>query len=267
MNETKQVSGGSAVNSPLKYEMLLLSALMQKQQDTCWEQRLRLVIHILLRSLHATESSHKPNSRPNTNNPILMECLTLPCLRIINHICKTTTNLNLLSSLASTPASKPVSFKAQSPTMSSVLRPSLFQTGQIPGNTINLNRFYSEPHDINYAQSPHQMLNNNYLLNAPGTCEIDVLNFLQSKNGQSYYEKWLSNKYEKNEDYNVLVVEGKEATVVGGERENMLNPPPQVLSPQVFQLKSKYFAAWRKYTLKKRKQQQIMQQLQQQNGQ
>ena len=82
-----QVSGATAINSPLKHELMLLSALMQRQDDSCWEQRLRLVIHILLRSLNTVSGS----KGTRVNNPVLMECLTLPCLRILNHVCKTTT--------------------------------------------------------------------------------------------------------------------------------------------------------------------------------
>ncbi len=174
-------------DSPLKYELMLLAALVQRQDDSCWEQRLRLVVHVLLRSLQASR----------TASPFLMEALTLPCLRILNHVCKTTTNLGLLSSLATgrTPAAQ-------------TLRPAL-------------SRFYSEPHDTNYAAQPHATLNNNYLACAPGLHEVDVGRFMAG--GRSYYEHWLG-----------------QAAGEPSEGEAAI--------------KHKYFVAWRKYTLKRRRQ-------------
>lgn len=274
-----QVSGGNAVNSPLKYELMLLTALMQKQDDSCWEQRLRLVIHILLRSLNVAESSSsaatvtKDGSSKATkktyNNPILMECLTLPCLRILNHVCKTSTNLSLLSSMASSTGTKLNSSSQQlqqQQIMSSILRPSLFQSNANNNSPIGLNRFYSEPHDINYSQSAHPNLNNNYLSMTPDLNELDAQEFLRSNSQRSYYDKWLQLAH-KNREQAVKQSEAKAATQQQQQvaEESSLKPPPPPPSPQVLQAKAKYFAAWRKYTLKKRKQnQQLMKELQQQ---
>ena len=55
-------SGGNAANSPVKHDMMLLIALAQKPDDSCWEMRLRLVIHSLLRSLSVAVCT---NGRPN----------------------------------------------------------------------------------------------------------------------------------------------------------------------------------------------------------
>ena len=73
------------------------------------------VLHILLRSLNVASLANS-NTKPKVNhsikynNPVVTECLTLPCLRILNHICKTSTNLSLLSQLAtSSPGLKPPS--------------------------------------------------------------------------------------------------------------------------------------------------------------
>lgn len=48
------------------------------------------------------------------------------------------------------------------------------------------------------------------------------------------------------------VVEKLEAKV----SEESFNQLPELLPPHIHNMKSKYFAAWRKYTLKKRKQNQ-----------
>lgn len=253
---------------------MLLSALMQKQDDSCWEQRLRLVIHILLRSLNVAESSSKTAAtdtkatKKHYNNPILMECLTLPCLRILNHVCKTSTNLSLLSSMASSAGTKFTNSQnqQQQQAVSSILRPSLFQSNA--GNSpIGLNRFYSEPHDTNYSTSAHTNLNNNYLSMTPGLNELDAQEFLQSKTQQSYYDKWLQLAY-KNREQAAKQSEAKsmqQQQQVVEDPDLLLKPPPPPPSPQVLQAKAKYFAAWRKYTLKKRKQnQQLMKELQQQ---
>ena len=273
-----QISGGNSTNSPLKYELMLLGSLMQKQDDTCWESRLRLVIHLLLRSLSVAESCMSsgqpaPNGgdRKRLNNPVLIECLTLPCLRILNHVAKTTTNLTLLSSLASSsstqagkgsglgmPAGKLSSFMNNNPQMlmSNMIRPSMFASGSLHSPAANLNRFYSEPHDINYAQSPHTPLNNNYLTNTPGLSELDTNEFLQAKTNQSYYSKWLQLNQKSKQQGQCQIKSGEDAPV-----SSVAAPPPSTsLSPQMFQAKAKYFSAWRKYTLKKRKQQQQMMQ-------
>ena len=243
------VSGGNAVNSPLKYELMLLSALMQKQDDSCWEQRLRLVIHILLRSLNVAESTTTTTTTGNVknrtkhlnhSNPILMECLTLPCLRILNHVCKTTTNLTLLSSIATSTtttitASASSSANKFGTNMSSILRPSLFQG---PNNSpIGLNRFYSEPHDTAYSlsNSLHTTLNNNYLAVAPGLHELDAQEFLQSKTQQSYYDKWLQLSHKNREQQQTKVTSAHTTTMVENSSDEKLpTPPPEPPSPQVY---------------------------------
>jgi hypothetical protein len=254
-----QISGGNAFNSPLKHEMMLLTSLMQKpQDDICWEMRIRLVIHLLLRSLNAASLQQNNNNNNNNsnkskqylNNPIIIECLTLPCLRILNHICKTSTNISLLNSLTSNANNnKPIipaantNIGATNTTSNNklsnlsnnnqtpLIRPSLFSP---PTNVTNLNRYYSEPADVNYTQSQQNLYNQNFMSNTPGLSELDPNEFLQQKNN-SFYEKWLNlnNK-------NLIKFKSEDTSV----------------SPQIIQIKSKYFAAWRKYTLKKRKQQQ-----------
>ena len=73
--------------------------------------------------------------------------------------------------------------------------------------------------------------------NTPGLSELDPNEFLQQKNNSnSFYEKWLN----LNNKNLIIKFKSEDTTVL----------------PQIIQIKSKYFAAWRKYTLKKRKQQQ-----------
>ncbi len=52
---------------PLKHEMVLLSSLIVRQEDSCWEMRLRLLIHILLRSLNVATLSKSGLEKPSTN--------------------------------------------------------------------------------------------------------------------------------------------------------------------------------------------------------
>lgn len=94
---------------------------MQKQfEESCWEKWLRLVIHILLRSLgvanipkhHFSFTKQNINSNLNHrlshsyNNPMIIENLTLPCLRIITSFCKWTTNVSYLTNLITTTKSR-----------------------------------------------------------------------------------------------------------------------------------------------------------------
>lgn len=241
-----QVAGGSAGNSPLKYEFMLLSSLMQRQDDSCWELRLRLVIHILLRSLNVAEMSAKvtdvdgSKKSSRISNPILIECLTLPCLRILNHVCKITTNLSLLNSLTTN--------QSKSGSNQPIIRQSLFQ----PSNaSASLNRFYSEPHDTNYSQSPYAVLNNNYLANTPSLSELDSNEFMKCTTNKSFYEKWLKMSQKAKEETALV-----KKTIDGKVKEETVVDPVVPLSPHIHHMKSKYFAAWRKYTLKKKKQNQ-----------
>ena len=104
ISSLSQLSVNNVSHSPIKSEMMLLSSLMTKQEDSCWEMRLRLVIHILLRSLNVASVASPLPSQANIkqllSNPVIIESLTLPCLRILNHVCKTTTNMALLSQIA-----------------------------------------------------------------------------------------------------------------------------------------------------------------------
>jgi hypothetical protein len=238
----------SVANSPVKHEMMLLSSLMTKQEDSCWEMRLRLVVHILLRSLNVASLSSsslklKVNQSIKYNNPVVVECLTLPCLRILNHVCKTSTNLALLSQLATSSASiKP---SAVSKPRQTLFTPS--GAAQTAGSS--LNRYYSEPAEVNYLQmqasSQLNALNTNHLSVLPQLNELDPNEFLQSKHSNSYYEKWL--QMSKQCDMSSKLADKAVLDELGA------------LQPELIKVKAKYFAAWRKYTLKKRKQQQQQQ--------
>ena len=197
-----QLSGGSAHDSPLKHELTLLAALMHKQDDICWESRLRLVLHVLLRSLNISKQA--------PSNPVIIESLTLPCLRILNHVCKTTTNIALVSSLASSISN------VNKTTKPSSRPPTLFTPLQstVPANstsTVPLNRFLSEPTDVNYIQL-QSLLASSYISNAPSSIELDPVEFLASK---TYFDKWLQMS--------------------------------RLVPDNSTQIKSKYFTAWRKF--------------------
>jgi len=134
---------------------------------------------------------------------------------------------SLATQAANTTGKSPSS--ASSQLVNQSIRPSIFQ--QQP--SISLNRFYSEPHDTNYSIQPHAVLNNNYLMNTPCLEEIDLVKFMQG----TYYDKWLK--------------QGKQisdAAINTSDRDDI----------EVMEMKAKYFAAWRKYTLKKRKQNALM---------
>jgi hypothetical protein len=203
VSSLSQLSVNNVSQSPIKSEIMLLSSLMTKQEDSCWEMRLRLVIHILLRSLNVasvsaplSSSSSQVNTKQRLNNPVIIESLTLPCLRILNHVCKTTTNISLLSQLAmgggASNKNSPTTATLNKPTLPA--RQSLFMAS--PANTSNntnnnnnvplnvLNRFSSEPVETNYIQLQNltqiNLLNSNYLANIPKQDELDPNEFLQS---------------------------------------------------------------------------------------
>lgn len=132
---------------------------MQKQfDDSCWEQRLRLVIHILMRSLSVSnliDQNLAQQNRPQRHqqhysNPVVIECLTLPCLRILNHLCKSSTNVAHLTHLITSARSQ----KATAASTSSIPVPTSISrqnTTQQPSSQ-QLGRFYSEPSEANYLQ-------------------------------------------------------------------------------------------------------------------
>ena len=229
----------SVMNNPLQNELVLLGSLVVRpqQEDTCWEQRLRLVIHILLRSLNAAVPSSSTNSKTTkqTASPLLIEHLTLPCLRMLAHICKTTTNIPLLTQLAT----------------SSTLRQINNRAGLNKQSALN-RCFYSEPADAtSFAPSlpPPQLPSSSSSACVPKLVELDVNQFMQQQRtvttSSSYYDKWLG-----------LFNSGKFSSA------NEDSAADSLLI--IGQMKLKYFAAWRKYTHKKRKQRQLKQQQQQQ---
>ena len=205
VSSLSQLSINNVANSPVKNEMMLLSSLMTKQEDSCWEMLLRLVVHILLRSLNVVSLTNNSStnrqqqqqqqqpSTPRLNNPVVIECLTLPCLRILNHVCKTTTNMALLTQLATGGNAKSGSSSSSGSNKPPVLpvRQSLFTASAAPSAAVNmaslsgLNRYHSEPAEANYLQlqSLAQMnyLNQNHLADLPQLGDIDPTEFLQSK--------------------------------------------------------------------------------------
>lgn len=193
------------LSEPFKHELTLLAALMHKQDDSCWESRLRLLLHILLKSLNA--------NKMGASNPIIIECLTLPCLRILNHVCKTSTSISLVSSLANQLSAKGSS-KSRPPTL--FAPPTNVSS---VGATVPLNRFYSEPVEINYLQL-QSLLTSSYMINAPCIGDLEPNEFFSSKN---YFDKWLQ----------------------------MSRAVPD--SKSDLTIKAKCFSAWRKFVLLRRR--------------
>lgn len=147
----------------VKNEMILLSSLIQKLDDSCWEMRFRLVIHILLRSLNA--SIPKTSKYVNISTPKVIEELTLPMLRILNHLSKTSTSLSMINNQLNQK------------------RP---PTSGLSNFNIGINRFLSEPADVGQTTSQ----SNQALTNLPRFCKIDPNQFFSSKSNESYYDKW-----------------------------------------------------------------------------
>jgi E3 ubiquitin-protein ligase UBR4 len=58
----------------VRHEMTLLGVTVQKD-DSCWEQRLRCVLKIFLLA-----------TNEGKNSPTVMECITLPCLKILHSL-------------------------------------------------------------------------------------------------------------------------------------------------------------------------------------
>lgn len=153
--------------SSIRFEMILLGALMQKQfDDSSWEQLLRVVVHVLLRSLsvanlldsshRSSRSQHKQQQQQhpsqNYNNPVIIECLTLPCLRIINNMCKLTSNVSYLTNLISAVRSQ----KSTSSNFSTTSSAAVGGPTRSSANNMGVNnsmgpigRYFSEPGDPN----------------------------------------------------------------------------------------------------------------------
>ena len=62
------------LGSSVRHEILLLATSLQ-QEDTCWEQRIRCVMRLFLMGMQM-------------KNPVITDCVTLPCLRILQHLIK-----------------------------------------------------------------------------------------------------------------------------------------------------------------------------------
>ncbi len=77
----------------LKHEMLLLATFIQKQDDLCWELRLKLIFQILIRAINATDAT--------TTATVIDMVLTAPLMRIVNHVCKSST-ANIINILTAT---------------------------------------------------------------------------------------------------------------------------------------------------------------------
>ncbi|XP_064650064.1 E3 ubiquitin-protein ligase UBR4-like isoform X3 [Lineus longissimus] len=82
MDRIKAAMRGHLANPDLgasvRHEMLLLASGIQRE-DSCWELRVRCVLKLFLMSMEI-------------KNPVIMETITLPCLRILHHIIKPEVN-------------------------------------------------------------------------------------------------------------------------------------------------------------------------------
>ncbi|XP_050389975.2 E3 ubiquitin-protein ligase UBR4 [Patella vulgata] len=82
MNRIKAAIRGHQSNpdlgSSVRHEILLLSTSLQ-QDDICWEQRVRCVMRLFLIGMHL-------------HSPIIMDNITLPCLRILQGLVKQDTS-------------------------------------------------------------------------------------------------------------------------------------------------------------------------------
>jgi hypothetical protein len=242
LSSQEVTSGGGLGLNPLQNELILLGSLIMKpqQEDTCWEQRLRLVIHILLRSLNAAQptSSKSKQGVSNATN-IFLEYLTLPCLRMLNHIVKTTTNIGLLAQLATSSTLRQINTRASNLRQSQQQQQQQQQQG-------GLNRFYfSEPADAG-SFSAASLPTNGGSGSVPKLAELDLNQFLRgnpntANNNESYYtDKWLN-----------MVNNNR---TKGGNSSQLHHSASFDDPATVGPIKSKYFAAWRKYTYKKKKQ-------------
>ena len=192
---------------PLKYELLLLSVLVAKpDSDTFWEMRLRLLLHILLRSLNAAfvvnNNSNNNSNRQElaTSNPIVIEHLTLPCLRMLNHVCKVSSNAAMLgqliignasSSSGSSRQSSSAQFKTSISTAPSLLRQPFFSATA---------RYHSEPGaplsgGAGDSFTPSNLHASSSSIAAAPLGEIDANEFMQhDQRSTTFYNKWMQRK-------------------------------------------------------------------------
>ena len=179
-NAGNLISSSSAIN--LKHEMLLLAALVQKNEDLCWEMRLKLVLQMFLRSLGAASPKntlHRAQqlqlSEIYNSNPIIIETITLPCLRMLNYVCKTaTTNVIVAINKIS---NKKAALPGQTPPVSSV-------SSQTRPETVF--RFLSEPNSQNID------LINYLTYSSTSPVKLNLSEFLANSNSNdSYFEKWI----------------------------------------------------------------------------
>uniref|UniRef100_A0A2R5LN58 Putative e3 ubiquitin-protein ligase ubr4 n=1 Tax=Ornithodoros turicata TaxID=34597 RepID=A0A2R5LN58_9ACAR len=71
---THAIGGSPDLPAAVRHEVALMALSLQKE-DSCWEQRLRYVMKLFLLGV----SSH---------SPVVMECITLPCLKILQSVIK-----------------------------------------------------------------------------------------------------------------------------------------------------------------------------------
>ena len=76
-----------ALLNSIRHEMALFAASLQCQ-DTCWEKRLRSVVHLFLKSTQHLQS------------PAVMDVITLPCLKIIQELIQGSSTLFLFFSFS-----------------------------------------------------------------------------------------------------------------------------------------------------------------------
>lgn len=231
-------------SNPLQNELMLLGSLLMlpdhhpvhdssssSTKVACWEQQLRLVIHIMLRSLNAASlSKEKSSNSGKWPSPIVIEYLTLPCLRMLTHVAKTTTNIPLIAQMVANLNLNKINSRVAS-----------FKQPPPPGQQ-SLNRFYfSEPADLstNTAQPSPPPTVSTSSFTMPKLTELDLNVFLRSTVEESYYDKWVNSSSGA----------GSKSAYLAAEND-----------VQLAATKTKYFAAWRKYTLKKRKQKAFQQQ-------
>jgi E3 ubiquitin-protein ligase UBR4 len=108
---------GSALEADIKHEMLLLSTFVQRQDDSCWEQRLKLILKVIIRSINS-----------DNFNSTVVEAITAPCLRILNYICKNST-ANIVNTV--TMATSASYLTKKSPQKSDVLMRYLSEPGEL----------------------------------------------------------------------------------------------------------------------------------------
>lgn len=63
------------IGAGVRYEMALLAAMVQKEDD-CWELKLRCLMRLFLKACE------------DSRNPLVMESIILPCLKILQSLMK-----------------------------------------------------------------------------------------------------------------------------------------------------------------------------------